>query len=107
VFKQPWNPANATRCINEIAAHARLDLSLSVHARDQMADRNLVVRDVLYVLKRGMVYENAQKATQNGFYKYQIETRTPNSGNRSVRVVAVPDAKAHHVKVVTVMWVDE
>jgi hypothetical protein len=107
LLKQPWNPANATREINALAADSRLDLSLSVHAKSQMADRSLIVRDVLYVLKKGMVYEAASQATQIGLYKYLIETRTPNSGNRSVRVVAVPDTRITHIKVITVMWVDE
>ena len=72
-----------------------------------MRDRDLLVGDVLYVLKNGFVFQEAVAATQPSLWKYRVETRTPNSGNRVVRVVAIPDDDKIWVKIITVMWVDE
>ena len=62
--------------------------------------------DVLYVLKQGFVYDEAQESSRPDCFKYKIETRSPNSGSRTVRVIALPDAVRCTIKVVTVMWVD-
>ena len=106
-MNQPWKPAEATTKIREIGRDARLTITYTGHARDQMHDRELFAGDVLYVLKNGFVYANPAAATQPGLWKYLVETRTPNSGNRIVCVVAIPDGNKIWVKIVTVMWVDE
>lgn len=103
---EPWDPAEATRRIRAIAQHQSLNLTYTGHARAQMTDRELIVGDVLYVLKNGFVHESARQSTRAGYYKYQIRTSTPNSRSRDVKVVAIPDEKALWIKVVTVMWVD-
>lgn len=72
-----------------------------------MAARDLIVGDVLYILKNGFVYEDPEPATQPKLFKYKIETRTPNSNNRSVRIVIIPDCNTCWIKIVTVMWADE
>lgn len=72
-----------------------------------MRARDLIFGDVLYVLSNGFVYREAQEATRPGFFKYRIESRSPNSNNRVVGVVAIPDEKAKALKIITVMWVDE
>jgi hypothetical protein len=36
-----------------------------------------------------------------------MQCTTPNSQNREVRVVVIPDWKRKGIKVVTVMWADE
>jgi hypothetical protein len=63
--------------------------------------------DVLYVLKNGFVFVPAKEATQPSLWKYAIETRTPNSGNRVVRAIIIPDVARVWLKVVTIMWADE
>lgn len=103
---QPWSPADATHTIREIAKSESLNLISTTHARQQMAERKLIMSDVLYVLKHGFVYDEAQESTRPGCFKYRIETRSPNSGSRTLRVVALPDAGRCSIKVVTVMWVD-
>ena len=103
---QPWSPADATSEINAIANSPNLRLTYSKHAREQMTERDLIASDVMFVLKRGFVLEPAEASTQTGLFKYCPQSRSPNSGNRTVRVVAIPDAKACWIKVVTVMWVD-
>ena len=71
-----------------------------------MAERDLTMGDLLYVLKNGFVYEPPEQATQPGLWKYKIETRSPNS-NRVVRVVVIPDASKSWAKILTLMWADE
>ena len=71
-----------------------------------MAQRGITMGDVLYVLKHGFVYEDAVPAKQTRSFKYQMEGKTPNSGNRSVRIVVIPQPTPA-VVVVTIMWVDE
>jgi hypothetical protein len=36
-----------------------------------------------------------------------MQCTTPNSKNREVRAVAIPDWKRKDIKIVTVMWADE
>jgi len=79
---------------------------MTKHARVQAAERSLIASDVLYVLKNGFVYDEPQVSTQRGCYKYAIESRSPNSGSRTVRIITVPNDQSCTLKVVTVMWVD-
>jgi hypothetical protein len=103
---QPWSPKDATDALRAIAKSECLSLVLTTHAREQMSERKLILSDVLYVLKFGFVYDEAQQSTQQCCFKYRIESRSPNSGSRTIRVVALPDASRGMIKVVTVMWVD-
>jgi hypothetical protein len=103
---QPWGNADATDAIREIAS-GDYTLDLTQHASSQMRARTLTTGDVVYVLKRGFVHDDPQTTTQEALYKYAMESRTPNTGNRVVRVVVIPCWKPREIKVVTVMWVDE
>jgi hypothetical protein len=71
-----------------------------------MSRRDLIVGDVLHVLKHGFVYEEPVAATQPGCFKYKMEATTP-AGSRVVRVVAIPWANPPEIKIITVMWRDE
>ncbi len=107
-MRQPWRPPVATRKIWAIARSDRLDLAYTRHARDRMKERGLLIGDVLYVLKNGSVFEDPEPGKVEGYFKYRMEAQTPNSGNRTVRVVVIPDKDGNRsLKVVTVMWVDE
>lgn len=103
---QPWKPADATDEIRRLANGEELGLVLTSHAREQMKERDLVVGDVTYILRSGFVYAEPETATRNGYYKYAMESRSPNSGSRTVRTIIIPDPERCHIKVVTVMWVD-
>lgn len=105
--KQPWKPAEATRVIRGLAREATLRLTYTQHAKDRLIERDLTMGDVLWVLKEGFVHGEPEKSTQDGLYKYKPESRSPNSGNRAVRVVVIPDPANIWMKIVTVMWVDE
>ena len=102
----PWKPADATKHINECARRDDFTISLTLHAREQMAERGLIMGDVKHVLKTGFVYDEAKESTQEGFFKYRIEGTSPNSEGRTVRLVVIPNGR-HAVKIVTVMWRDE
>jgi hypothetical protein len=98
--------AQATDRIRFIA-RGRYDLWLTDHAKDQMEERELIAGDVAYLLRNGFVYEAPKEATRVGFYRYQMESKTPNSGARDVKIIVIPDWKRKALKIPTVMWKDE
>jgi hypothetical protein len=102
-----WTPAEATDEIRAISRQRRLNISYRLHAREQLGERGLIISDVLYALKNGFVHDEPEPATRKGFYRYRMESRTPNSGSRRIRVVVIPDKQRCSLKIVTVMWVDE
>jgi len=101
-----WSKAEATRRINADAASHDLTLSLTLHAKDRMRERGLIMADVMHVLKRGFVHEAPEPASRDGYHKYCIETASPNSQGRTVRIVVIP-GPGPSMKIVTVMWRDE
>ncbi len=101
-----WSPAEATRRINECAKSPMLNVARTRHAKDQLLERDLIMGDLLHLLKTGFVYEEPVPATREGFFKYRIEGTTPNSGRRTVRAVVIPNGDCN-LKIVTVMWRDE
>lgn len=103
---EPWTPAQATERIRDIA-RGDFDVSYKQHALDQLDERDLIMGDVLYLLRNGFVYVPPEEATRKPYWKYQMQCRTPNSHNRDVRCVVIPDWKRGAIKVLTVMWADE
>ncbi len=101
-----WSSGDATKNINACAQADSLTLSWTVHAKEQMRDRDLTMGDVLHVLRRGFVFEPPRPASRPDFFRYLIEATTPNSAGRSVGVVTIPDGR-NELKLVTVMWRDE
>ena len=102
----PWSPTKATEELRKIARQD-FDFCWTAHVIERMEDRDLIVGDVVHVLKHGFVYDEAEKSTREGYFKYKIECTSPNSGARTVRVVVIPEQKPLTLKIVTVMWVDE
>ena|SRR5665213_1610712 len=103
---QPWSPADATDIIRSIAKGDYI-LSQTEHILENLELRSLYMGDVLYVLKNGFVLTPAQSSTRKNWFKYRIDSKSPNSGNRFVRVVFLPCAKPNELKLITVMWRDE
>jgi hypothetical protein len=103
---EPWTPAQATERIRELGRDPALNLSLRTHCHDQLADRSLIMSDLLYLLRNGFVYEQPEPATRD-YWKYLIQCETPNSNNREVRVLVLPDWKRRALKAQTIMWADE
>lgn len=104
--KQPWNTSDATNYIREIAINNK-NIVYKLHAKERMEERGITILDVLYVLKNGFVYTAPEASTREGFFKYQIESKTQNSKNRTVRLVIIPDPDNLVIKIITVMFVDE
>jgi hypothetical protein len=104
---KPWSPRRVTETVQRQAHEDGFELSYTLHARSQMALRDLIVGDVLHVLRHGHVYDEGRPATRAGLFKYCMESGTPNSGVRTVRVVLIPSTDARKAKVITVMWADE
>ncbi len=102
-----WCPKDATAEIRAIACSDELTISYKKHARDRIAERGLIISDVLYALKYGFVYRDPLPSTRNGYNKYDIDSKTPNSGNREIRVIVIPDKTACALKIISVMWIDE
>jgi hypothetical protein len=102
-----WSGKEATDEIRELARSAQLKVSYKIHAKERLAERGLIMSDILYVLKNGFVYEDPVPSTRQGYNKYKLESRSPNSGSRSIRVIVIPDKKSCSLKIVSVMWVDE
>lgn len=97
-------PSEATTAIR---GRCTPDLTLywTDHAKDRMAERELIMGDILHVLKHGFVHDEAQSASRAA-WKYAIQCVTPNSGGRTVKLIVIPCSDGG-IKIVTVMWADE
>ena len=104
---ESFSAGRATDLIRDMARSDEFGIVLTRHAAEQMSRRDLILDDVLYVLKHGFVYERGEPSNRPGEFTYGIECRTPNSGRRSVRAIAIPSADRKAAKIVTVMWADE
>lgn len=104
---QPWSFDDATSIIRELVVDDSLSFSFTLHIQDRLSERNLIMSDVLFALKNGFVRTAPWESTVRGLFKYSMESRTPNSANRSIRVVVIPDLIGCQMKLVSVMWVDE
>jgi hypothetical protein len=104
-YDTPLGPREATERLRRIA-WSNPDLRWTKHAKERLQGRGLLIGDVLHVLKHGFVYEPGEAATRPGCFKYKMESNTPNSTGRIVRIVVIPST-TNGVKLVTVMWVDE
>lgn len=101
-----WKPADATTRIRTCAASDDLDLDVTDHAREQMRERDIIMGDLLFLLKTGFVYDAPVRATREGYFRYAVEGATPSSDGRSLRAIVIPSGGCE-LKIVTVMWRDE
>lgn len=103
--EEPLDPARATRFIRGLLGPS-LKLRYTRHARERMLQRELIIGDLLHVIKHGFVHERGEESSRPGLFKYTMECITPNSGGRTVRVVLIPSSNGS-IKVITLMWADE
>lgn len=68
---QPWQPRVASEIINEMAKDPICDLSYTEHAKERIAERSLIISDILYVLKHGFVLDNPEPSTVEKLYKFE------------------------------------
>lgn len=101
----PLSPREATEAIR---AKVEIDLEIKFtrHARERLYERDLIMGDILHILKFGYVHNEGEESTQRGLYKYEMESTTPNSGGKTVRIVVIPSSD-NTIKLVTIMWADE
>lgn len=71
-----------------------------------MAERDILMGDLLHLLKTGFVFDPPEPATREGYFKYVIEGKTPNSDARTVIAIVIPGPTSE-MKVCSVMWRDE
>jgi hypothetical protein len=101
----PLPPREATARIRQIAS-GDLEVFLIEHFTLRLEERGLAMGDALHICQHGFVHKPAEPATRKGFYKYAVESTSPNSGSRTVRVVVIPGPN-EALKFVTIMWADE
>jgi hypothetical protein len=101
-----WTPANATLRINACGKSDNLTLAFAAHLHERLEERELMMGDLLHLLKTGFVYDEGVESTRESFFKYRIEGKTPNSDGRTVRAVVIPGTGCE-LKIVTIMWRDE
>ncbi|MCY4129127.1 MAG: DUF4258 domain-containing protein [Gammaproteobacteria bacterium] len=76
------------------------------HAAERMAERDIIVSDILGVLATGCIDDEPTASTRPEYRKYRICGESPNSGNREICLVVIPDPGRPAIKLITVMWKD-
>lgn len=71
-----------------------------------MRERDIIMGDLLFLLRTGFVYDAPTPATREGFFRYAVEGTSPSSDGRSIRTIVIP-SEGCELKIVTVMWRDE
>lgn len=104
---QPWSNGDATSIIRNLAKDINLNIAFTQHVTVRMSERNLIMSDILFALRNGFVRIDPIESTMASLYRYSMDSKTPNSANRSVRIVSVPDPIGCGIKLISVMWVDE
>lgn len=101
-----WNPAKATEKIRALAIHEDIELDYQEHAKQRLEERDILTSDVLFLCANGYVFEEGEKTTRRGFYKYKMRGITPNSRRRELCVVVIPCENPPLLKIITVMYAD-
>jgi hypothetical protein len=103
---EPWSATDATKIITGLARDV-FDLQLTQHARERMADRDIVIADLLHVLKTGSVHKPGEAREPYSTYCYTIEGSVPTQNSLKLRIVVRPNVNVERkfIKVVTTMWI--
>lgn len=88
VVPRPLEPDLATTRINGIARRG-YTFCWDDEVKQKLKDKDLVIGDLHYILRHGKVYEQGRSCTTVLFFKYIVETRTPNWINKSLRIVVI------------------
>lgn len=92
--------------INELATNSS-NVAFSEHATERMEERNFTSKDVLEILKKGIITEAPIKR-EYGDFKYKVEMRDFRGGRHAAAVTVIHQKKDKKEKliVVTTMWLD-
>jgi len=106
IEEQPWDAAIAEKYIRQLACDDNLALTKTEHSAQQMRKRCIIEYDIFYVLKHGKVLaEKTERSTQEGYFKYAIQSKAPNSEG-VIRLIVIPCVEKIHMTLITVMWVE-
>ena len=105
-MKQCLTPGGATKKIWKLAGDDNTDWWITDHFKNQLKERNIISSDIKHLLRTGYVYKEGTESTVPGLWKFQLEGQTPNSNNRTIVVVIIPDFSDKSIKFVTVFWRD-
>lgn len=104
--KTPLPPAKATKYINQIASSDTCDIAITNHFSEKLSERNLQMGDAMMLMRTGFIYNSPVESTQPGLWKYEINGKTPNSQNRQLGMIVIPDFDKNMIKLVTIFWID-
>lgn len=58
-----------------------LEFAFTSHAAARMEERGIIVSDILHFLATGRIYDEPTASTRQGYCRYKICGKSPNSGN--------------------------
>ena len=100
------NARRGCKKVRTLAGDDSTDWWITDHFKNQLKERNIISSDIKHLLRTGYVYKEGTESTVPGLWKYQLEGQTPNSNNRTIVVVIIPDFSDRSIKFVTVFWRD-
>ncbi len=99
-----WSPRKAEEFIHAYALDSACDVTDTQHMTERLELRDILMSDVMYVLKYGSISELPQATTRTDCFTCKICGTTLNSSNREICVVVVPNPNRPAIKIITVMW---
>ena len=102
-----WSAKQAEKHIHEYARKSSdFELAYTVHAKQRIEERDIIISDITYILIRGYIDEEPEESTRAGYCKYKMCGKSPNSNNREICLIIIPDPDKPAIKLVTIMWKD-
>ena len=105
-MKQSLTPSVTTEKIWTLASGDNANWLTADHYKKQLNQRDIISSDIKHLLRTGYVYAEGTESSVSGLWKYRMEGKTPNSNNRTIAVVVIPDFSDRSIKFVTVFWRD-
>ena len=62
--------------------------------------------DIVYIMLHGHIDDEPEESSRPGYCKYKICGKSPNSANREICLIVIPNPDKPAIKVITVMWKD-
>lgn len=85
---QALEPEEATKRIRRMTRKG-VDLSWTEDVKEAIKERGLVMGDLHHVLRKGIVLTAGVPCTRQGFFKYVIESRTPNFIGQNLKLMVI------------------
>jgi len=104
--KQSLTPSVTTEKIWTLASGDNANWLTADHYKKQLNERDIISSDIKHLLRTGYVYAEGTESLVSGLWKYRMEGKTPNSNNRTIAVVVIPDFSDRSIKFVIAFWRD-